>query len=198
MRSILPRAIEAILFAAALLIPAAASAQEEARVTDVTETSDGYKCRALDMPELQLSHDWRGGDRSALWEGPAREANGSDMRVRLGFSPQVDRPTFAEPRLLGFELTMRTPLRAPAKLAHLRLDGSAQAAVLELQGSERYVSITVGERQRGDFGQRLMGTAIIEIDLVDALGTPLARYSWDVRRARRVNEVLQVINWSCH
>ena len=184
--------------ALAVLFPAAASAQEDPRVDDVVETSDGYKCRAHEMPELSLAHDWRGSDRSATWEGNARETNGAEMRVRIAFTPQVDRPTYAEPRMLGFELSMpRAPLRAPAKSAHLRLDGIADATVLEIQGDQKYVSIAVVERQRQELAERLMKVAIVEIDLVDATGAPLGRYSWDVRRLRRSNEVLQVINWSC-
>lgn len=187
-----------ILFLAAL-IPAAAAAQEgDARVDDVVETSDGYKCRAHEVPELQLWHDWRGGDRSAIWEGSAREAGGADMRIRVGFSPQVDRPSYAEPRMLGFELSMpRTPLRAPAKAAHLRLDGIADPTALLIEGDTKYVSLTVIERQRQELAERLMKVSIVEVDLTDALGTPLGRYSWDIRRLRRVNDVLQVINWSC-
>jgi hypothetical protein len=183
----------------ALLIPVVASAQEaDARVDDVVETSDGYKCRAHEMPELSLSHDWRGGDRSAMWEGRARETGVGDMRLRVAFSPQVDRPSVAEPRMLGFELAMpRTPLRAPAKLAHLRLDGIADATALIIEGDAAYVSLIVPDRLRGELAQKLMSVSIVEIDLVDALGTPLGRYSWDVRRVRRANEVLQVINWSC-
>lgn len=190
------------LLAASLFItflPAAAAAQDlDPRVDGVVETSDGYKCRAHEMPELSLSHDWRGSDRSATWEGGAREASGAEMRVRIAFTPQVDRPTYAEPRMLGFELAMpRSPLRAPAKSAHLRLDGIADATVLELAGDVKYVSITVVERQRQELAERLMKVSIVEIDLVDATGAPLGRYSWDVRRLRRANEVLQIINWSC-
>jgi len=190
------------LFAATLLalsFPAAALAQEaDSRVDDVVETSDGYKCRAHEMPELSLSHDWRGGDRSAIWEGNAREANGTDMRVRIAFTPQVDRPTYAEPRMLGFELSMpRAPLRAPAKSAHLRLDGISDATVLQLEGDSKFLSIAVVERQRQELAERLMSVSIVEIDLVDATGAPLGRYSWDIRRLRRANDVLQVINWSC-
>ena len=190
------------LLAAALfiaLLPAAASAQDlDSRVDDVVETSDGYKCRAHEMPELSLSHDWRGGDRGATWEGSAREASGADMRVRIAFSPQVDRPSYAEPRMLGFELSMpRAPLRAPAKTAHLRLDGISDATVLEIAGDVKYLSIAVVERQRQELAERLMKVSIVEIDLVDATGAPLGRYSWDVRRLRRANEVLQIINWSC-
>ena len=182
----------------AMLIPAAAFAQEEPRVDDVVETSEGYKCRAHEMPELSLSHDWRGGDRSAVWETNAREANGSELRVRIAFVPQVDRPTYAEPRMLGFDLAMpRSPLRAPAKSAHLRLDGISDATVLEVGGDQKFLSVAVVERQRQELAERLMKVSIVEIDLVDATGAPLGRYSWDVRRLRRANEVLQVINWSC-
>jgi len=183
----------------AVLLPAAASAQDaDSRVDDVVETSDGYKCHAHEMPELSLSHDWRGSDRSAIWEGSARETSGSDMRVRVAFAPQVDRPSYAEPRMLGFELSMpRAPLRAQPKTAHLRLDGIADATVLQLEGDQKYVSIAVVERQRQELGERLMKVAIVEIDLVDATGAPLGRYSWDIRRLRRANEVLQLINWSC-
>ena len=70
--------------------------------------------------------------------------------------------------------------------------------MLEIQGDQKYVSIAVVERQRQELAERLMKVAIVEIDLVDATGAPLGRYSWDVRRLRRSNEVLQVINWSCH
>lgn len=185
--------------ALAVLTPTAAPAQEsDARVDDVVETSDGYKCRAHEMPELSLSHDWRGGDRNATWEGSARETSGAEMHVRVAFTPQVDRPSYAEPRMLGFEFAMpRTPLRAPAKSAHLRLDGISDATVLEVAGDQKYVSIAVVERQRQELAERLMKISIVEIDLIDATGAPLGRYSWDVRRLRRANEVLQIINWSC-
>jgi hypothetical protein len=195
----LPRVIEALFTAALLALAPAAYAQDEApRVDDVVETSDGYKCRAHDLPELSLSHDWRGGDRSALWEGPAREAGSGDLRIRVGFSPQVDRPSYAEPRLLGFEFAMpRAPLRAPAKTAHLLLDGISDSTVFVIEGDQRYLSLAVVERQRAELAQRLMKVSIVEIDLTDALGAPLGRYSWDIRRLRRVNDVLQIINWSC-
>ena len=186
------------LFAAALFLPAAASAQDDARVDDVVETSDGYKCRAHEMPELTLFHDWRGGDRSAVWEGRAREAGSGDLRIRIGFHPQVDRPSIAAPSLLGFQFDMpRTPLRARARSAHLRLDGISDPIVLEIEGNESWLSLAVAERQREELAQRLMGVSIVDIDLVDASGAPLGRFSWDVRRLRRVNEVLQIINWSC-
>ncbi|MCW3847672.1 hypothetical protein OF829_10500 [Sphingomonas sp. LB-2] len=185
--------------ALAVLLPATAHAQEaDPRVDDVVETSDGYKCRAHEMPELSLSHDWRGADRGAIWEGRAREAGAGDYRIRVAFHPQEDRPSVAAPALLGFEFNMpRTPLRAPAKSAHLRLDGIADATPLQLEGDPTYLSLAVAERQREELAQRLMAVSIVEIDLVDASGAPLGRYSWDIRRLRRSNEVLQVINWSC-
>jgi hypothetical protein len=190
-----------ILSIAALLLsqPLSAVAQEaDARVTDVVETADGYRCRAQDMPELSLSHSWRGADRSATWEGRAREAGTGDPRIRIGFTPQVDRPSVAVASIPGFQFDMRrAPLRAPAKSAQLRLDGIPNATRLDVEGDARWFSVIVVERQREELAARLMSVSIVDIDLVDATGAPLGRFSWDIRRLRRAEEALQVINWSC-
>lgn len=190
----------ALSIALAAMLPAAAAAQEmDARVTDVVETADGYRCRALEMPELSLAHDWRGGDRGAVWEGRARESGAADPRIRVAFQAPPDRPSAALGSMQGFVFDMRrAPFRAPAKSALLRLDGISEPAVrFEIQGSATSLSIAVVERQREELAARLMSVSIVELDLVDALGGSLGRFSWDVRRLRRVEEVLQVINWSC-
>jgi hypothetical protein len=200
MRSILPRAIEAALAAALLTgFAPAASAQEEARVDNIEELSDGYRCRAREMPELTLYHDWRGGDRSALWTGPAREAGGNDITIRVAFSPEVDRPSVPEGAVLGFVLNMtQKPLRDTPRTAQLRLDGIAQPAIrFEMEGSVREWSLTTPDHQRKELAARLMTVSIVDLDLADASGAPLGRFSWDIRRLRRVPEVLQSINWCC-
>lgn len=189
-----------LLAAAALTAALPATAQEsEARVSDVIETSDGYRCRALEMPELSLAHDWRGGDRSAVWEARAREAGVGDPRIRVAFQAPPDRPSAALGSMQGFVLDMRrAPFRAPAKSALLRLDGISEPAVrFDIEGSATSLSVAVVERQREELAARLMSVSIVELDLVDASGASLGRFSWDVRRLRRVEEVLQVINWSC-
>lgn len=189
-----------LLALAALTAACPAAAQDgEARVSDVIETSDGYRCRALEMPELSLSHDWRGTDRSASWEARAREAGAGDPRIRVAFRAPADSPTSALGSMQGFTFDMRrAPLRAPAKSALLRLDGISEPAVrFEIQGSGTSLGVAVVERQREELAARLMSVSIVELDLVDASGASLGRFSWDVRRLRRVEEVLQVINWSC-
>lgn len=189
-----------LLTALALTAACPAAAQDgEARVSDVIETSDGYRCRALDMPELSLSHDWRGGDRSALWEGRAREAGAGDPRIRVSFHAPADRPSSAVGSMLGFQFDMRrAPLRAPAKSALIRLDNIADPTIrFEIQGSAASLGIAVVDRQREELALRLIGVSIVELDLIDASGASLGRFSWDIRRLRRVEEVLRVINWSC-
>lgn len=188
--------IAAVLLAATA--PAFAAQEADARVTEVVETSDGYKCRAQDLPELSLSHSWRGGDRSATWEGRAREAGNGDPRIRIAFAPQVDRPSVAVASIPGFQFDMRrAPLRAQAKSAQLRLDGIPNATRLDVEGSASWFSVIVVERQREELAARLMSVSIVDIDLVDASGAPLGRFSWDIRRLRRTEDMLQVINWSC-
>lgn len=200
MRSILPRAIEVLTAALFAIAPAAASGQDtDARVDSIEELSEGYRCRSVEMPELTLYHNWRGGERSALWSGPAREPGGNDITIRVAFFPEVDRPAVPAGEVLGFVLEMpQKPLRDTPRTVQLRLDGIAQPAIrFEMGGSVREWSLTTPEHQRKELAERLASVSIVDLDFADASGAPLARFSFDVRRLRRVPEVLQSINWSC-
>lgn len=180
------------------LLPAPAHAQDAARVTDVVESSDGFSCRAKDLPELLITHDWRDADRHASWEVPAREAGGNDIRIRATFTPDPDQPYGTAAALVGFQLDLdRAPLKAAPADAHLRVDGKPEPVVLEVDGSRTSVAVGVIERQRADLAAHLMRASIVELDLVDASAAPLGRFSWDVRALRRAPPLLQVINWSC-
>jgi GTP-dependent phosphoenolpyruvate carboxykinase len=101
--------------------------------------------------------------------------------------------------VLGFVLDMpQKPLRDTPRTVQLRLDGIAQPAIrFEMGGSVREWSLTTPEHQRRELAERLAAVSIVDLDFADASGAPLARFSFDVRRLRRVPEVLQSINWSC-
>ncbi|MBO9713744.1 hypothetical protein [Sphingomonas sp.] len=190
--------MQAGLLLAAALLAGAPPQDGGLRVTDVAESSDGFSCRARELPELRLSHDWRDGDRAASWEMGAREAGGNDMRIRAAFTPDPAAPFGTVSLLMGFQLDFdRTPLRAAPVVAHLRIDGKPDASVLTLEGSRSSVSLVVLERQRADLAQKLMRASIVEIDLVDATAAQLGRFSWDIRGLRRAPELLQILNWSC-
>ena len=183
----------------AILLPAPALAQgTDSRVQDVVESADGFSCRAQALPPLRIVHDWRDGDRGATLELPGREAGGADLRMRASFRPDDAEPFGTFSSVLGFQLDLpRTPLRAAPRLAHLRIDGTPDATMLEVEGDKSSVTVAVTERQRPDLARRLMRASIVEIDLVDASAAVLGRFSWDVRNLRRAPELLQIINWSC-
>jgi hypothetical protein len=187
------------LLAAALLFAARpAFAQIDTRVDDVSESSDGFTCRAHALPDLILNHDWRDSNRSATWSLPARETDPGDLHMRADFEPDLDAPHGTSVSIPGFQLDLtRTPLRADAQSAHLRIDGAPDATLLHVGGDRHSLSLSILDRQRADFGQRLMTASIVEVDLDDAAGAQIARFSWDVRSLRRAPEWLQLINWSC-
>ena len=179
-------------------MPAAAQ-QIDTGVEDVAETSDGFTCRPHAIPELRMSHDWRGGDRAAAWDLPSRDTAAGDLRLRVSFRWEQDAPNGGVvASVSGFGLDLdRTPLRAAAQAAHLRIDGKPDPLQFRLEGDRNALSLAVPERQRDELAARFMSASIIEIDLVDAAATPLARFSWDVRGLRRARELLQAVNWSC-
>lgn len=185
---------------AALAIAAPAAAQEtDIRVTEVSESSDGFSCRAQALPELRISHDWRDGGRGAGWTSQARDVGSADeLRFNVAFSPSDTAPFGTASGVTGFSLQFSKPLPRPATTAHLRIDGTADpSAILLLDGDTRFLSVAVGERQRSTLAERLMRASILELDLADASGAPLRRLGWDVRKLRRAPQLLQLINWSC-
>ena len=172
------------------------------RMTDVRQTDDGYACTATALPGLNLSHDWRGGDRSASWHMPARDAGAATPEMLVSFTPNDSAAFGTETTVRGFLIeTGAAPLPATPKSAHLRIDGVADATVLSVDpdlADPKSFTVSVIERQRTLLADRLMSASILELDLTDATATTLRRYSWDVRKLRRAPELLQLINWSCN
>ena len=190
-------------FLAALAIAAPAAAQDAGnRMTDVRQTDDGYACTAASLPGLNLSHDWRGGDRSAWWHMPARDAGAATLELLVSFAPNESAAFGTETNVRGFLIeTPAAPLSAKPKSAHLRIDGIDDATSLTVDtdaSDTKSVSVSVIERRRVALAERLMTASIVELDLTDATATTLRRYSWDVRKLRRAPELLQLVNWSCN
>lgn len=191
-----------LVFLVTLAFATPAAAQEaESRMTDVRQTDDGYACTAASLPGLNLSHDWRGGDRSAWWHMPARDAGAATLEMLVSFAPSDTAAFGTETTVRGFLIeTPATPLSARPKAAHLRIDGIADPISLSVDtevSDTKSVTVSVIERQRIALAERLMTASIVEIDLTDATATTLRRYSWDVRKLRRAPELLQLVNWSC-
>lgn len=184
---------------AGLLAASPAFAQRiDTRVDDVAENADGYSCASHAYPGLHLIYDWRGTDRSASWDFPARESEAGDLRMLTAFQPDLDKPFGTATSVLGFQLTLtRASLAANPHAAHLRVDGKPDGTVFDLTGDRKSLTLSIVERQRQDLAERLMDANIVEIDLIDASGAQLGRFSWDVRSLRRAPELLQLINWSC-
>ena len=186
------------LFLAALAAAPAAAQQADTGVEDVAETSDGFTCRAHAIPELRISHDWRGGDRAAAWDMASRDTAAGDLRLRVSFRGDQDAPYGVAASVSGFGLDFdRAPLRSAAAAAHLRIDGKPDPLQFHVEGDANSLSLAVPERQRDELAARFMNASIVEVDLVDASAAPLGRFSWDVRGLRRARELLQTINWSC-
>jgi hypothetical protein len=182
----------------ALPVPPAFAQDANPYVTEVSETADGFVCKAKALPELRVSHDWRDGNRSGAWTGQARDTGTVDeLHFNVAFTPNHDAPFGTESRVTGFSFSLSTPLARPAAKAHLRIDGIPDATVVAVEGDREFFTVSVQERQRGDLAERLMRAAILELDLTDAGAAPLKRYSWDVRPLRRAPQILQTINWSC-
>lgn len=194
--------MRSILFLALAVATPAIAQDAENRMTGVRETDDGYACHAVALPDLNLTHDWRGGDRSAWWHMPARDAGAGTQEMLVNFAPNDGAAFGTETTVRGFQLEMpANPLSAKPKSAHLRIDGIADATMLTVDpelSDTKSVTIAVLERQRSLLATRLMSASIVEIDLTDATATTLRRYSWDVRKLRRAPELLQLVNWSCN
>jgi hypothetical protein len=190
-----------LLTALCIATPAAAQG-EESRMTDVRQTDDGYACTAAALPGLNLSHDWRGGDRSASWHMPARDPGAATLEMLVSFAPSDTAAFGTETSVRGFVIeTPAAPLSAPPKAAHLRIDGIADSTSLAIDtdfSDAKSVTVSVLERLRTALANRLMTASIVELDLTDATATTLRRYSWDVRKLRRAPELLQLVNWSCN
>jgi hypothetical protein len=186
-----------------MLLAAPAAAQDAGnRMTDVRQTDDGYACTAASLPGLNLSHDWRGGDRNAYWHMPARDAGAATLEMLVTFAPNERAAFGTETTVRGFLIeTAGVPLPARPKAAHLRIDGIEDATALSIDpdlSDTKSVSVSVLERLRTTLADRLMTASIVEVDLTDATATTLRRYSWDVRKLRRAPELLQLVNWSCN
>ncbi|MES2444106.1 MAG: hypothetical protein V4574_14860 [Pseudomonadota bacterium] len=195
--------MRALFLLAALAFPTLAAAQgADTHMIDVRQTDEGYACRAAALPELNLSHDWRGGGRSASWHLPARDANAAALEMLVAFTPDDAAPFGTESVIRGFLLeTAGAPLPARPRAAHLRIDGIPDATILSVEpdlSDPTILTVSVIERQRTLLAQRLMNAAIVELDLTDATVTTLRRYSWDIRKLRRAPELLQLVNWSCN
>lgn len=191
MRSILP----------ALLLLCAGptfAGQLDTRVDDVSESSDGFSCRAHALPELRIAHDWRDANRRATMDLPSRDASAGTLRLRASFVPDPDMPFGTAAEVRGFQLDLdHVLLPGVARGAQLRIDGAPDATVLSVEGDRRSVTVAVIERLRPELATRLLRANIVELDLNDASGVPLARYGWDVRPLRRAPAQLQALNWSC-
>jgi hypothetical protein len=187
----------ALLALSATAAPAFAQGTDP-RVEDVSESADGFSCRAQALPELRIAHDWRDGERRAALDLAGRESRADVLRMRTAFRPDDAEPFGAAASVLGFQLELqRAPLRAAPRVAHLRVDGASDPTALEVEGDTQSIAVAVTERLRPDLARRLMRASIVEVDLVDATSAPLGRFSWDVRNLRRAPELLQIVNWSC-
>lgn len=176
----------------------ALAGQVDIRVDDVSESSDGFSCRAHALPELRIAHDWRDANRRATMDLPSRDASAGDLRLRASFVPDADMAFGAVAEVRGFQLDLdHVPLPGVARGAQLRIDGAPDTTILSVEGDRRSVTVAVIERWRQDLAARLMRANIVELDVNDASGVPLARYSWDVRPLRRAPAQLQALNWSC-
>lgn len=188
-----------LLLPALLLLPVPAPAlQVDTGVEEVSESSDGFGCRAHGLPELRIAHDWRDANRRATLDLQSRDIRAGDLRFRASFVPDPDLPFGTAAQVRGFQLELaHVPLRAEPRGAQLRIDGVPDATLVSVEGDRRSVTVAVIERLRAELADRLMRANIVELDLNDASGVPLARYSWDVRPLRRAPAQLQVLNWSC-
>lgn len=190
-----------VLLAALAFATPALAQSEESRMTDVRQTDDGYACTAASLPGLNLSHDWRGGDRSASWHMPARDAGAATLELLVSFAPDESAAFGTETSVRGFLIeTAAAPFATKPRAAHLRIDGIADATTLAIDSefsTTKSVTISVLDRLRTALAARLMTASIVELDLTDATATTLRRYSWDVRKLRRAPELLQLVNWSC-
>jgi hypothetical protein len=191
-----------VLLAALTFATPAAAQSDGSRMTEVRQTDDGYACTAATLPGLNLSHDWRGGDRSASWHMPGRDSGGATLEMLVSFTPNDSAAFGTESSVRGFTIETGTaPLSARPKAAHLRIDGIDDATSLSIDtefSDTKSVTVLVLDRLRTALADRLMTASIVELDLTDATATTLRRYSWDVRKLRRAPELLQLVNWSCN
>lgn len=192
------RLILAASFLALLATPAVAQ-RIDTRVDEVIETSDGFFCRSHAYPELRISHDWRGGDRAAIWTGQARDSGATDtLHLSARFDPSDSAPFGVAASIPGFQLDLNAnPLVRTPRAAYLRIDGVPDPTPLSVDGDRNSVTIAVVERLRTVLADRLMTASIVEIDITDGSVSPMRRVGWDVRKLRRIPELLQLINWSC-
>lgn len=190
-----------IAAAAAVALAQPAAAQRiDMRVIDVVESPDGFTCRSHALPELRIAHDWRGTGRSAGWTFRARESRpGDQLHMSVAFAPAEERAFGVGVRVSGFALRV-AGLPRPVASARLRVDGTDNPTPVRVDSDPAdpaAVSLALVDRHREAFADRLMSASDVEIELVDAAGESLRRYSWEVRRLRQAPELLQLINWSC-
>jgi len=135
-----------------------------------------------------------GGGKVASWTGaPAEDAN---ARMRLAWEPSETgwrTPPFLA---VGFTIPSAATLsRDTVAGASVIIDEGKPIPLVYNASGDKLVF--AANRDTDNVGARIVGSDSVVLEILDAAGTALRRYSWDTRRLGDAVETVSVVGWSC-
>lgn len=160
---------------------------------DITEFSGTTSCHFKAVPGLTLRTGT--GYWSGRWEVPADAATADQASLFLLYSAILDANRDKVSRLTAGQASIRRDQLGGKAAGSARLvldDGGPELAPLPL--GEKDGAYTISLRPalpRFDASSRALLT------LLDAAGTPIITYIWNVAPVRRIHPLLNAVEWRC-
>jgi hypothetical protein len=193
-------AIAALTIAA---LPAHAQ-RVDTRQIDIRETASGRTCSFNAYPDITLIDTRKGRDGNiATWRKSARglPAKDTSARMELIFGPAgIGEGKWMTPPVLGLGITIRadaTLTRESVAGARLSIDGEAPIA-LQYNASRTNLIFAVN-RDADTVAHRMIefNRKTADLEILDANGGTLRRYSFDISRLNAGVEVVSIVGWTC-
>lgn len=186
-----------------LALPAHAQ-RVDTRQIDIRETASGRTCSFNAYRDLTLIDTRKGRDANiATWRRPAQglPATDASARMELIFTPaRIGAYQWMTPPILGLGFTIRADAvltRESVAGARLSIDGGPPIA-LQYSASRTNLIFAVN-RDIDQVAHRMIefNRKTADLEILDANGATLRRYSFDISRLNASVEVVSIVGWTC-
>lgn len=197
--------MRAIIMAALVSAALPTSAQQlDTRRIDIAEARlehgiPGYRCSFAALPGLTLQHTTEHGWAQAAWSRPADGHKDDDARLVIGYRQLPGASFGASPAAIFFLGQASGTFTRSDKTARLSLDGRVIEAAVAVQQDRtgKIFAITWPSASGYPSKDALPHGRTLTLDLLDAKGTPVASYRWDIQHVDEIPDLLDRVQWSC-
>jgi len=185
-----------LLIAVMVLFATPVAAQRlDTRRIDILETANSTICSFNAYRQMTLIDGTKGGSgKVARWNGPPAEDASAAMELIWEPAAKGWRtPPFLG---VGFRIPADATLsRDTVGAASLVIDGG-KPIPLQFNASRDKLIFAVN-RDTDNIGARVIGSDAIALEIRNAAGAALRRYTWNTTRLADAVETMAVANWSC-